>query len=370
MKRFRAAIIGGGFIGQVHIENLRRLGNVDVVGLCEKYNAQEKADALGIEKGFSDYKEMIQSLKPDSVHICTPNNTHYEIAAYAIENGVHFICEKPFTTTVEQAEELVRLACQNNVYGAVNFHNRLYPIPNEMSKMVKDGEIGKIFSIHGAYLQDWLLYDTDYTWRLDKSQVGKTRAIADIGSHWIDLAEFVSGEKITEVNALFKTVHPIRKRPLVNIKTFASAKGNVPYEEIHIDTEDEAGGAIGTSIISMVFSGKKNTTELSISGSKKSICWSSENINDLFIGNRSCPNQILTKDTSLMHKQASVFASYPGGHAEGFSEAFKNVFTEFYTSIENPGTYEYATLKDGLHQMQLSEAIYKSAISGEWVSVE
>lgn len=376
MKKYRAAVIGAGFIGSVHVEMLRRLGNVSVVALCDAVDAEKKAAALQIENAYSDYKKMIDELKPDAIHICTPNFTHYEIAKYAIENGIHFICEKPFTTTVEQAVELVKLAKEKGVTGAVNFHNRLYPMANEMHQMIKNGEVGDVFSVHGGYVQDWLLYDTDYSWRLEKGQVGKTRAIADIGSHWMDLAEFVTGEKIKRVNAAFRTVYPVRKKPLGKVETFQTLTDAV-YEEIPIDTEDEAvvmfeleKGAIGTAIVSMVFAGKKNTTTLSVAGSKKGLEWSSENLNDLWIGYRDKPNEIMTKDASLMHRETGRLASYPSGHIEGFPDAFKNVFRQFYDSIEKPGTYDFARLEDGLREMVLSDCIFESAMEKKWVDVE
>ena len=376
MKEYKAAVIGAGFIGAVHVEMLRRLGNVSVVALCDAIDADKKAASMHIENAYSDYKKMIDEQKPDAIHICTPNHTHYEIAKYAIEKGVNFICEKPFTTTVEQAKELVSLAKEKGIVGAVNFHNRLYPMPNEMHRMIEKGEVGDLFSVHGGYVQDWLMYDTDYSWRLEKGQVGKTRAIADIGSHWMDLAEFVTGEKIKRVNAAFRTVYPVRKKPMGKVETFQTVT-DVSYEEIPIDTEDEAvvmfeleNGAIGTAIVSMVFAGKKNTTTLSIAGSKQSLEWSSESLNDLWIGHRDRPNEIMTKDASLMHKETASLPSYPSGHIEGFPDAFKNVFRQFYDSFDTDGNYEFARLEDGLREMILSDCIFESAMSNSWVEVE
>ena len=377
MKKFRTAVIGAGFIGAVHVETIRRLGNVEIVALCDAMGAEKKAEALGIGQVYDDYRKMIDEVRPDAIHICTPNNTHYDIAKYAIEHGVHFICEKPFTTTVEQARELIALADEHHVQGAVNFHNRLYPIPNQMHQMIAKGELGEIFSVHGEYIQDWLLYETDYSWRLDRSQVGKTRAIADIGSHWMDLAEFVSCMKIKRVNAKFRTVYPVRKRPLGEVETFSHAE-NAQYQEIPIDTEDEAvvmfefeNGAIGSMLVSMVYAGRKNTTTLAVAGSKEALKWDSEALNDLWIGHRERPNEILTKDASLLDPRAARLGSYPSGHIEGFADAFKNVFRQFYGSLEQPdGDYEFARISDGLREMLLCDAVFESAQKGEWTQVE
>ena len=377
MKKFRTAVIGAGFIGAVHVETIRRLGNVEIVALCDAMGAEKKAEALGIGQAYDDYRKMIDEVRPDAIHICTPNNTHYDIAKYAIEHGVHFICEKPFTTTVEQARELIALADEHHVQGAVNFHNRLYPIPNQMHQMIAKGELGEIFSVHGEYIQDWLLYETGYSWRLDRSQVGKTRAIADIGSHWMDLAEFVSCMKIKRVNAKFRTVYPVRKRPLGEVETFSHAE-NAQYQEIPIDTEDEAvvmfefeNGAIGSMLVSMVYAGRKNTTTLAVAGSKEALKWDSEALNDLWIGHRERPNEILTKDASLLDPRAARLGSYPSGHIEGFADAFKNVFRQFYGSLEQPdGDYEFARISDGLREMLLCDAVFESAQKGEWTQVE
>ncbi|MBQ8305167.1 MAG: Gfo/Idh/MocA family oxidoreductase [Blautia sp.] len=377
MKEIITAVIGAGFIGAVHIETIRRLGKVRIVALCDANGAEEKAAQFGIEQVFTDYREMIDSCDLDAVHICTPNFTHYEIAKYAIGHGVNFICEKPFTTTVEQAEELIALANEKGVKGAVNFHNRLYPVTNEMRQMISGGELGEIFTVHGEYIQDWLLYETDYSWRLDKSQVGKTRAIADIGSHWMDLAEFVSCMRIKRVNAKFRTVYPVRKKPTGEVLTFASAGADQEYEEIPIDTEDEAvvlfefeNGALGTMLVSMVYAGRKNTTTLAVSGSKKALKWDSEDLNNLWIGYREKANEVLTKDASLLHPLAARLGSYPSGHIEGFADAFKNVFRQFYGSLTDPdGVYEYATLEDGLREMKLCDAVFESAKSETWVEV-
>ncbi|WP_072523731.1 Gfo/Idh/MocA family protein [Clostridium sp. Marseille-P3244] len=373
MKQYRAAVIGAGFIGSVHTEMLRRLGNVEVCALCDAVDVEKKAVAMNIPHAYSDYRALIDEEKPDVIHICTPNNTHYDIAKYAIEKGVHIVCEKPFTTTVEEAQELVNLAKEKGIKGVVNFHNRLYPMVNEMHRAVADGEVGDVFSVHGEYVQDWLLYDTDYSWRLEKDQAGKTRAVADIGSHWVDLAEFVTGQKIVRINADFKTVYPVRKKPLKKVETFQKAEA-AEYEDLPIDTEDIAvimfeteGGAVGTAIFSMVTAGRKNTTTLHIAGSRKSLSWTSEDLNDLWIGYRDKPNEILTKDASLMHAGPAKLASYPSGHIEGFPDAFKNVFRQFYTSLEVPGDYDYAGLEDGLRDMVLCDKIFESAQKKCWV---
>ena len=372
---FRSAVVGAGFIGKAHIEAIRRLGNVEIVALCDEDDAQKKAADCCISKSYPDFRQLLENEELDVVHICTPNNTHYEIAKACILKGVNFICEKPFTMTVEQAEELVQLANEKHVKGMVNFHNRMYPMVNEIRQMIKNNELGVLFSVHGEYVQDWLLYDTDYSWRLDSSQVGKTRAISDIGSHWFDLVEFVTGDRIVSLSANFRTVFNKRKKPTNNVQTFTKGAGS-DFSEVDIDTEDiatvmfkMAGGAIGSFIVSQVFSGRKNTTVVNVAGSKESAIWTSEDLNNLYIGLRDEANRILTKDASLMHGHSSSLVSYPSGHIEGFPDAFKQGFKQFYSSLNIEGEYDYATLEDGLREMKLNDAVYLSNQKQTWIDV-
>lgn len=247
MKRFRVGVIGVGFIGAVHIEQLRRLGNVDVVAVAVHSRPQDKADKLCVPKGYSDYREMIDKENLDCVHICTPNNTHYEMAMYALEHGVNVVCEKPMTTTVEEAAKLRAFAEEKGLINAMNFNCRFYPMAYRMRQMVRSGEAGGIYTVHGGYLQDWLYYDTDYSWRLEPEASGESRAFADIGSHWIDLVEFITGLRVTEVLADFEIFHKTRKKPLKAIETYSGmALRPEDYAEVPISTEDYINNVIGS----------------------------------------------------------------------------------------------------------------------------
>ena len=197
MRKFRTGVVGVGFIGAVHIEQLRRLGNVEVVAITDNTDPQAHADAMCVPRGYASYQQMIDNEHLDCVHICTPNNTHYEIAMYALAHGVNVVCEKPMTVTAAQAREMRDFAAARGLVSAMNFNCRFYPMAYQMHEMVKSGEVGEIYTIHGAYLQDWLYFDTDYSWRLEPEASGASRAFADIGSHWLDLAEFVTGCRVT-----------------------------------------------------------------------------------------------------------------------------------------------------------------------------
>lgn len=378
MKIFKTGVVGTGFIGQVHIEILRRLGNVEVVALADKFSPDVTAEKLNVPHCFTDYKEMINTMDLDFVHICTPNHTHFEIAMYALSHGVHVLCEKPMTTSIDDAKKLVDKAAETGLIAAINFHNRFYPMTNHMRNIIRDGDLGEIFSISGTYCQDWLLFDTDYSWRLNASESGNTRVVADIGSHWMDLSEFVSGQRIVEVMADFSIIHKTRRKPRKQILAFSNEHFSPDdYEEIPVNTEDCASvmfryenGAKGSAYFSQVIAGKSVAINLMVGGYKKSAEWNSEACNRLAVGNRDSFNQIFEKGQSTVHPDTLPLVAYPFGHLEGFPDAFKQCFKQVYTSAEHPDApKDYATFEDGLREMVLCEKIFESNATQKWVRI-
>ncbi len=377
MKQLKAGVVGVGFIGAVHIEQLRRLGNVEVVVLADEAGAQEKADALYVPHAYTNYKDMIDNEQLDCVHICTPNSTHYEIAMYAMERGVNVVCEKPMTCTVEEAEKLRAYAKEKGLVNAMNFNCRFYPMAYQMHQMVRSGEVGDIYTVHGGYLQDWLFLDTDYSWRLEPEFTGASRAFADIGSHWIDLVEYITGLRAVEVLADFAIFHKTRKKPTKEIATYSGmALRPEDYEEVPITTEDYAtvlfhmeNGACVSCNISQVFAGRKNQMIVSVAGSRCALHWDSENSNALWIGRRERDNGELVKDPSILDDGTKGVISYPGGHVEGFPDTFKQNFKKIYAAIAGGKPEDYATFDDGLREMVLCEKIVESARERRWVSL-
>lgn len=367
MKRIKAAVVGIGFIGMVHVEQLRRIPCVEVVAIADSFGAKEKAELLGVPHGFKDFREMMDTCRPDCVHVCTPNSMHMEVVMAAIERGINIVCEKPMARDAQEAQKMVDALRESKLVGALNFHNRFYPIPYHMRRMVQNGDLGEVYHVQGGYLQDWLQYQTDFSWKLLSSQCGKTRATADIGSHWIDLSEYVTHQKVREVFAEFKTVYPKR------IQMTESGP-----KEVEIDTEDFScillrfdGGAVGTATFSGVFSGKKNQTVLQVAGTRQSLEWDSEKVNDLLIGHRNEPNGLLTKDPSLVDKDTASIVGYPGGHSEGFPDAFKQNFIAIYNAIQGKEIVNpFATFEDGLHIMKICDALYESAHCSSWISID
>lgn len=380
MDRMRAGIIGIGFIGTAHVEALRRLGYVDVVAIASDTDAEQKAKDLYVPKGYSDYKEMIDQENLDAVHICTPNSMHFEMAMYAMERGVNVICEKPMTVTAEEARILRDYALEHHIVTGVNFSLRMNPQIVQMKEMVKAGDAGRIFSVHGSYLQDWLYYDTDWSWRLEPSLSGNTRAFSDIGSHWIDMVEDIIGQKAVEVFADFETFHKTRKKPLKAVATYSGmALRPEDYEEKVIETEDFCtvlfhfdGGAKGSCTISQVYAGRKNQQIISIAGSKCSLHWDSEDSNELWLGRRETYNQKVVKDPSILYPATKAVISYPGGHVEGFPDTFKQNFHKIYQAIKNGEirSTEFATFEAGYREMLLNEKVFESARTRQWVKVD
>lgn len=378
MEKIRTGVVGVGFIGAVHIEQLRRLGNVEVVAITEASGAEEKAKAMFVPKAYTDYREMIDKENLDCVHICTPNATHFDIAMYAMEHGVHVVCEKPMTCSVEEARKLNAVAKEKGLINAMNFNCRFYPMAYQMRELVRSGEVGDIYTVHGGYLQDWLFLDTDYSWRLEPELSGASRAFADIGSHWLDLVEFVTGLKAVEVLADFAIFHKTRKKPTKEIATYSGmALRPEDYEEVPIKTEDYASvlfhmenGAHVCCNISQVFAGRKNQMIVAVAGSKCSMRWDSENSNALWVGRRERDNGEFVKDPSILSDKTKQVISYPGGHVEGFPDTFKQNFKKIYAAIAGGKPEDYATFEDGLREMRLCDKIVESARERRWVSLE
>jgi len=381
MSKIKVGVVGTGFIGPAHIEALRRLPNVEVAALCEVNIdlATNKAKQLGIEKACT-FNELLAMEDVQSVHICTPNFLHFSQSKAALLAGKHVICEKPLAKDLHEAEELVALAAKTGLVNAVHFNLRYYPLVRQMKTMREKGDLGDVYSILGSYLQDWLFYETDYNWRLEPDKSGDSRAIADIGSHLLDVMEYITGLRIVEVMADFNTVHKTRKKPLKTIETYSGLTLRPEdYADVPINTEDHANvllrfdnGNRGSVTVSQVAAGRKNQLKLEIAGSKQTFAWNSESPNELWVGNRNTSNQLLMRDPSLAYPEASAIMSFPGGHNEGFPDTSKQMFKEVYAAIEagaQPEQPKFPTFKDGLRELLICERILESHRKQAWVKV-
>ncbi|TDP26412.1 Gfo/Idh/MocA family protein [Halanaerobium congolense] len=382
MAKLKVGIIGVGFVGEAHIEALRRLSSIDIeikaAAASSLESSKKAAEKLKVPNYYADYQKMLAEEDLDIIHNCTPNYLHFPINKAFMEAGVHVFSEKPLVLNSREAAELLAILESRDIYAGVNFNYRHYPLVKEMKQKVKN-ELGRLFHLRGSYLQDWMLFEDDYSWRVDPKQGGKSRAVADIGSHFCDLLQYLTDKKIKRLTAKTKIVHPERQKPAAEIKTFAQAGEDKKYEQVEVKTEDYASvlfemedGTAGNFTVSQVDAGHKNDLFIEISGSKKSLSWSQENANQLFIGHRDQANQILSRDPSLLSSEAAERCYYPGGHIEGWSEGLKNSIKDFYNCIlaaGDPADYDFATFADGALEVKITEAILKSSREEKWVEV-
>jgi predicted dehydrogenase len=381
MACLTAAVVGTGFIGPVHVEALRRAG-VQVAGILGSNPSKSNtaAEALQLPHGYPSFQDILNDKTVDAVHITTPNRFHFEQAQAVLKAGKHVLCEKPLAMTSCESASLVEQARTSGLAAGVAYNIRFYPLCHEAAERVRSGNIGKLFHVIGSYTQDWLLYPTDYNWRVSSTEGGKLRAIADIGTHWLDLVQFVVGEKVTSVCADLSTLHKQRFRNKGSSETFSQARPTqATHDAVPIDTEDcgcvmlrFANGAQGVLWVSQCTAGKKNALHFELSGSEQSLTWDSQRPNELQIGRRTGPNENLIRDPALLSASAAQITNYPGGHNEGFPDSFKQLFRTFYGSIQS-GEYRnnprYPTFADGHYEILLCEAILRSNQSKSWVSL-
>ena len=352
-------------MGRVHAEALRRLGTVDVVPVSGRDQAA--------------FRAALANPSIQAVHICTPNSAHFPAAKAALEAGKHVLCEKPLAVSAEEAQELVEIAQSKKLRNCTCHNLRYYPMVQQMRRMREAGDLGDVLVVQGTYSQDWLLFDTDWNWRIEPGEGGPSRVMADIGSHWCDMAEHITGLRITRLCSDLQTFHKTRKRPKGAVETFAG-KTLTPdeYDVVPISTEDFGAVLIrmgertrGAFTASQVSAGRKNGLSIEVYGSKSSVAWNQERPDELWIGNRNTNNQIIIKDPSLLKDGARSYADLPGGHSEGYDDTFKQVFRRFYQSIEHPSAQpEYPTFADGLRQLQILETELNSHRLHAWVEIE
>jgi predicted dehydrogenase len=372
-----AAVVGTGFIGVVHVEALRRLG-VEVLGVVG--SSPERAAAKpGLPDAYPSFDAMLADERVQVVHITSPNHLHFEQARAVLEAGKHVVCEKPLAMDSGETGELLALAERSGLVHAVNFNIRFYPQVQEAAARVAGGELGDVHLVSGGYLQDWLLLDTDWNWRLDPEHGGSLRAVGDIGSHWLDLMTFVTGSRVESVMAELVTVVPVRREPTGPVETFAGDGDVGETVERRLETEDLAGmllrfenGARGVVAVSQVSAGRKNSLSFEVDGASGALAWYSERPEELWLGYRGRPNELLTRDPTLMHPAAAATAALPAGHVEGFADTFKELYRAVYRDVaagrpaERP---DYPTFADGHDEALIADAVAQSAQEGRWTTV-
>ncbi len=376
ISELKAAVAGTGFIGAVHVEALRRLG-IEVLGVAA--STPERAAAKGLAPAYDSFDALLADERVDVVHITTPNYLHHSQARAALAAGKHVVCEKPLATTAAESEELLTLAKASGLVHCTNFNLRFYPNVHQMRAVVASGAVGEVWNAHGGYLQDWLLYPTDWNWRLEPDQNGPLRAVADIGSHWMDLAQWVSGKRIEAVFADLETTMPIRRRPAGEVETFAAAS-EAERADVPIETEDLAhlllrfaGGMRGAAVISQVSAGRKNALSIEIDGSEGALAWCQERPEELWLGHRDRPNETLLRNPGLFAPEAAARTTLPGGHAEGFAETLRELYRAVYAAVAAgamPDEPDFPSFADGHRANVLGDAIILSNREQRWVDVE
>jgi predicted dehydrogenase len=374
---------GAGFVGPHPVDAVRRLGFVDIVAVAGSSEAsgRQKAETLGARKGYGSYQALIDDPDVQVVHNATPNYLHYEVTSAALAKGKHVVSDKPLAMTADQSKRLVEQARRAGVVTAVTFNYRGNPLVQHARQAIARGDIGRPRFIHGHYLQDWLINDTDYSWRLDPAKGGASSALGDIGSHWCDLAQHLTGLRITHVLGDITTAIPRRKKPRGSREAFQSAGGG-DVDLVDITVEDLASvlvrfdnGAKGTFSVGQVCAGHKNDLVLEVCGTTSSVGWRQEQQNELWWGHRDRANEVLQKDPSLIDEAARGYAHLPGGHQEAWADAFCNLMRDIYGCIAAGQPYRtlppaVATFEDGYRANCIVEAILHSARQGGvWTEV-
>ena len=375
-----AAVIGTGFIGTVHVEQLRRIG-VDVRGVLGSTpeRGAARAEALSVGRAYADLDEILADPAVRVVHVTSPNHLHVPQASAILDAGKHVVCEKPLAMTAAESAGLVDRARASGLVNAVNLNIRFYPLHQHMREAVAAGQLGDVRFVTGHYFQDWLLHETDWNWRLDPSQGGALRAVGDIGSHWLDLMAFVTGQPIVSVMADLATFVTARQEPTGPVETFSTDRSANTVTR-PMGTEDVAtlllrfaNGARGSVAVSQISAGRKNSLQWEIDGSAGAAWWDSETPDHLWLGHRDRPNELLLRNPALMGAAGKAAAALPGGHIEGFGDTFGALFRAIYADVVDGGPRAdppYADFAAGHDEMLVNDAIALSAADARCVDVE
>jgi len=384
MRQLGMGLVGPGFIAAHHIDAVRRLGNVEVVGLAGSSlaSAQKRARELGVGRAYADYRELLADPAVQVIHNTTPNHLHREISLAALRAGKHVISDKPLASNLQESRELHEAARDAGVAHVVTFNYRSHALVQQARAMIAKGKVGAPVFVHGCYLQDWLTDDKTYSWRLDPKRGGASSALGDIGSHWCDLAEHVTGARITAVLADLYTAVPVRHVAAAPTRAFAKAKATT-RREVKITSEDTASvllrfdnGARGCVTVGQVLPGHKNDLRLEVNGRLASLAWRQENPNELWIGHHAQANAVLSRDPALLDPAARGYAHLPAGHPEAWSDAFRNLIADAYAWIRKGGMPQtkpaaLPTFADGYRNALVIDAMLKShAAGGAWQTVE
>lgn len=385
MKKLGMALVGPGFIATHHCDAVRRLGDVEIVGIAGSSldSAKKRARELGVARAYASYQELLADPAVHVVHNTTPNHLHKEISLAALRAGKHVISDKPLAANAQESRELFEAAREAGVANVVTFNYRGHALVQHARAMIAKGQLGAPVFIHGRYLQDWLTDEQAYSWRLDPKRGGASSALGDIGSHWCDLAEHMTGARIVAVLADLHTAVPTRQAPTAPTKAFAKQAKSAQRRKVAITSEDLASvllrfdnGARGSLIVGQVLPGHKNDLRLEVNGRLASLAWQQEQPNQLWIGHHAQANVLLERDPARLDASARTYARLPAGHPEAWADAFRNLMADAYAWIRQGGTPQtkpaaLPSFADGYRNSLVIDAMLRShTAGGVWTDVE
>jgi len=384
MKKIGMGLIGPGFVGAHHIDAVRRLGDVDVIGIAgsTQQSAEKKAKEYKVDRAYADYQALIADPDIQVIHNTTPNYLHLPVTLAALAAGKHVISDKPLALNPVEGRTLRDAAIKAKVAHVVTFNYRGNPLVQQARGMVAKGECGDVSFVHGHYLQDWMTDPNVYSWRSDPAKGGSSSALGDIGSHWCDLAEHVSGLKIDSVLADLTTVVPVRYSAGGSAEAFSTKVGG-ERTAVTVQSEDLASvllrfdnGTKGSFSVGQILPGHKNDVVIEVNGRTSSLKWKQEQQNELWIGHHNKPNELMAKDPSLVSPEARRYVHLPGGHQESWADAFCNLMRDAYQWVRDGAAPEakptmLPTFNDGYRSTCLVEAMLRSHAGGNvWQKVE
>lgn len=373
MPTLGIAIVGTGMIGAVH-RRAALLAGAEVRGVAASSarRAREMAQLWNVPRAYRDIEEVIADPQVQVVHVCTPNHLHRAMAQAALEAGKHVICEKPLATTLDDAQALAALATSTGLVATVPFVYRYHPVVREARARIAQGDLGPLHLIHGSYLQDWLLDPASNNWRVDPALGGASRVFADIGSHWCDLVEWVSGERFTEVSAAFSTV--IAERSAVSGQSFSTpaaggATQAVTSEDVAAAMFRTGAGTLASLTVSQVSAGRHNRLWFEIDGANASLAFNQEDAERLWIGLPDQREEIFVRGAGAGSAEQRRLSVLPAGHAQGYAQCFEAFVADTYRAIEGERPQGLPTFEDGLRSAQIVDRVIASARSRAWTAI-
>jgi predicted dehydrogenase len=363
-------------IGDVH-RRAAILAGAQILGVMASTpeRSREVAEAWGVEQAYGSIDDVVES-KADVVHICTPNASHVPYALALMKAGKHVLCEKPLGVSLEDARQAAQVATDTGVVNTMPFAYRFHPMAREMQARVQAEEFGAINLMHGSYLQDWLLNPKSTSWRVDPKAGGPSRAFGDIGSHWCDLLEFVTGDRIARLVAT--TSITIKQRPATTAATFSAAQSDAPL--VDVETEDSAlilfrteNDVAGSAVISQLSAGRKNRLWIEVDGMHQSAVFDQEQAERLWLGSEAGA-QVLFRDPNQGSAEERRLSTLPAGHTQGYAQCFENYVADSYAAVDAAAGHGQVpeglpTFADGARAAEICDAMLRSAANGDWVSV-